>query len=294
MQNRVIETHPLSRAEVSAILHERLGFTLECKPSGIQHEEAGEGLFLRGRVEPGTVVSMYPGVIYAPSQYRHMPGYPRVDRDNPYLISRYDGLIVDGKPWGRGGETRDWWDGIDVENSDEFLQDVDSSPSVATATATANDSDSVKGRHGLWESIAGPQQGYGPPIKSAVLERRNPLAFGHFANHPPKGTKPNVMICAYSVNAADDVVRPYIPNLVLATEEEQMERQGLLWMKEGREYRDYGNNKVSNAEIRTLVLIATRAIQDEEVMLNYRLSSHIKTPAWFHSVDEEEDERRWE
>ncbi|CAM6115205.1 unnamed protein product [Calypogeia fissa] len=287
-----VETHPLSKFEVSEILQERLGFTLECKPSRIQHEEAGEGLFLRGRAEPGAVISMYPGVIYTPSQYRFMPGYPRVDRGNPYLISRYDGLIVDAKPWGKGGESRDWWNGSDSYDSKALQQQDDSLAETNVTERSANHSYSTKGREGLWESVAGPEQRGYIPIKSAILERRNPLALGHFANHPPKDTKPNVMICPYSISEVNEVIRPYVPNLVLAAEEEQMERLGLLWTREGRDFEDY-SNKVSKSEIRTLVLVATRTLVDEEVLLNYRLSSHITTPTWFHSVDEEEDQRRW-
>ena len=35
---------------------------------------------------------------------RHIPGYPRVDRDNSFLVSRFDGCILDGKAWGPGLE----------------------------------------------------------------------------------------------------------------------------------------------------------------------------------------------
>ncbi len=31
-----------------------------------------------------------------------MPGYPKVDRESDFLISRFDGAILDAKPWGRG------------------------------------------------------------------------------------------------------------------------------------------------------------------------------------------------
>ena len=31
-----------------------------------------------------------------------MPGYPKVDRESDYLIARYDGAVLDAKPWGRG------------------------------------------------------------------------------------------------------------------------------------------------------------------------------------------------
>lgn len=36
---------------------------------------------------------------------RQIPGYPRVDRDNSFLSSRFDGAILDAKAWGPGMET---------------------------------------------------------------------------------------------------------------------------------------------------------------------------------------------
>lgn len=42
-----------------------------------------------------------------------------------------------------------------------------------------------------------------------------------------------------------------------------------------------------------LVLVATREVQDEEVLLNYRLSNYIARPSWYTPVDAAEDKRRW-
>lgn len=43
-----------------------------------------------------------------------------------------------------------------------------------------------------------------------------------------------------------------------------------------------------------LALVALRSIADEEVLLNYRLNPSLPSlPPWYHSVDEEEDRRRW-
>jgi hypothetical protein len=36
---------------------------------------------------------------------RQIPGYPRVDMDNSFLASRFDGSILDAKAWGTGRET---------------------------------------------------------------------------------------------------------------------------------------------------------------------------------------------
>jgi hypothetical protein len=42
-----------------------------------------------------------------------------------------------------------------------------------------------------------------------------------------------------------------------------------------------------------LALVASEALKDEEVFLNYRLSTHVERPEWYHPVDAEEDKRRW-
>ncbi|XP_032235811.2 uncharacterized protein LOC5510740 [Nematostella vectensis] len=72
-------------------------FSLSIKPSTIQHPEAGEGVFLDGSAVPGTVVMFHPGLVYLPPYIRKMPNYPWIDKDNTYLMSRYDGCIVDPK-----------------------------------------------------------------------------------------------------------------------------------------------------------------------------------------------------
>ena len=50
----------------------------------------------------GQIVSIYPGVAYPPLFHRNIPGYPLVARSNPYLLSRFDGVVLDAKPWGKG------------------------------------------------------------------------------------------------------------------------------------------------------------------------------------------------
>jgi hypothetical protein len=48
------------------------------------------------------IVGLYPGVAYPPLHHRDIPGYPLVARTNSYLYARYDGTVLDGKPWGHG------------------------------------------------------------------------------------------------------------------------------------------------------------------------------------------------
>lgn len=38
---------------------------------------------------------------------RRIPNYPRIDQDNDYLIARYDGIVLDAKPWTRAAVAPD-------------------------------------------------------------------------------------------------------------------------------------------------------------------------------------------
>ncbi|XP_024387535.1 uncharacterized protein [Physcomitrium patens] len=288
-----IETKPLTREQVASAFREHTGFTLCLQRSGIPHEEAGTGLFIKGRAEPGTVVSMYPGVVYSPSQYRYIPGYPKVDVDNGYLISRYDGLVIDGKPWGKGDDIREWWDG---HNGISFEQ-------AAELTGPARQS-----LPSFWQFVGGGKVMQGP-LEGAELERRSPIALGHFANHPPEGVHPNVMICPYTFSiSGQQSMRAYIPNVMFGNDEEfDMQRRGPLWINEGKKERpeDPADTRLSTVErseqpitlisdVHTLVLVTTREVDNEELFLNYRLSSYIQQPEWYHPVNVEEEKRRWD
>lgn len=258
--------------EFSQNLKDRIGYTLEIKPSEIPHKEAGQGLFLTGETDVGAVVAFYPGVIYSPAYYQNIPGYPRVDACNSYLITRYDGFVINAQPWGTGGESREVWDGC--------YKQVHPLPSE----------DNKRSSDRLWKMLAKPSQGSHPVISREVLERRNPLAFGHFANHPSKETGPNVMVCPYDFPVMERQMRVYIPNIMFGSEESvAMRRFGSFWFKSWRS----SDQDAGAPVMKTLVLVATRALRDEEVLLNYRLSNSKRRPSWYSPVDEEEDRRRW-
>jgi len=89
-----------SRDDVTAEYRRRAGFSARVEESTVPN--AGRGLFVDGQVDPGEIVCVYPGVVYAPENLRHMPGYPKIAADNPYLVARYDGSVVDASPWGLG------------------------------------------------------------------------------------------------------------------------------------------------------------------------------------------------
>ncbi|XP_021910597.1 uncharacterized protein LOC110824322 isoform X2 [Carica papaya] len=267
------ETRPLSRSELSRRLKDFIGYTLDVKASQIPHKEAGQGLFLDGEADVGAVVAFYPGVIYSPACYRYIPGYPRVDAQNPYLITRYDGTVINPQPWGLGGETREVWDGLTVPNI---------RPSDSEGTG------SEKGSDRFWKLLSKPLENPEGLHSVEVSERRNPLALAHFANHPAKGMEPNVMICPYDFPLTEKEMRTYIPNISFG-KEVNMRRFGSFW------FRSWSSRNSGSAvpTIKTLVLVATRALCNEEVLLNYRLSNSKRRPVWYTPVDEEEDCRRW-
>ncbi|CAK8570805.1 unnamed protein product [Lathyrus sativus] len=263
------QTRPLSQAEVSLKLKDQLGYTLNIKPSQISHKDAGQGLFLDGVVNVGSVVAFYPGVVYSPAYYRYIPGYPKVGAQNPYLITRYDGNVINAQPWGSGGDKRELWNG-------GYTVEVKPDTKVAE-----------KGSDRVWKVLSKPLEGKGD--NGEVIERRNPLALAHFANHPSKGVLPNVMICPYDFPLTENNLRVYIPNILFGNAEVKMRRFGSFWFKSGG-----SKNSGSNVPtLKSLVLVATRAIQDEELLLNYRLSNTKRRPEWYAPVDEEEDRRRW-
>ncbi|XP_027360893.1 uncharacterized protein LOC113869011 isoform X2 [Abrus precatorius] len=266
------ETRPLSQTEVSQKLKDQLGYTLNVKPSQISHKDAGQGVFLDGTVDVGAVVAFYPGVVYSPAYYRYIPGYPKVDAQNPYLITRYDGNVINAQPWGFGGDNRELWNGR----------------KIGEIKADMKGAEPERGSDRLWKLLSKPLEGNQGDNRE-VIERRNPLALAHFANHPPKGVLPNVMICPYDFPLTENDMRVYIPNVLFGNAEVNMRKFGSFWFKTGGS-RNSGSRVPT---LKTLVLIATRAVQDEELLLNYRLSNTKRRPEWYTPVDEEEDRRRW-
>eukprot|EP01112_Ceratiomyxa_fruticulosa_P013797 TRINITY_DN389_c0_g1_i1.p1 TRINITY_DN389_c0_g1~~TRINITY_DN389_c0_g1_i1.p1 ORF type:complete len:356 (+),score=60.62 TRINITY_DN389_c0_g1_i1:154-1221(+) len=70
------------------------GFSLRVKKSLIDHPESGYGVYLSGHCIPGTLIGIYPGVVYS---IRDLTD--EVVNDNDYMISRYDGYVVNGRKW---------------------------------------------------------------------------------------------------------------------------------------------------------------------------------------------------
>lgn len=138
-----------------------------------------------------------------------------------------------------------------------------------------------------------------------------PLSCGHRVNHPPAGVEPNVMPCALDFDARSGTppdVLALLPVLrhsrvelkLLAQRESRAQQGGPSPPSSGllNLFRD-GLAAMSDEEagqpgpLRTLALVTTRAVHDEELFLNYRLNPANGHPPWYVPVDKDEDERRW-
>ncbi|KAI5399690.1 hypothetical protein KIW84_064863 [Lathyrus oleraceus] len=174
LPNEQTMNDPLGLSQQASVLPRRSGLSLAVGRNGSSPDNYA-GLFLDGAVDVGSVVAFYPGVVYSPAYYRYIPGYPKVGAQNPYLITRYDGNVINAQPWGSGGDKRELWNGRNA---------VEVKPDTKVAE---------KGSDRVWKVLSKPLVGKGD--NSEVIERRNPLALAHFANHPSKGVLPNVTIC---------------------------------------------------------------------------------------------------
>ncbi|KAK3235068.1 hypothetical protein CYMTET_54710 [Cymbomonas tetramitiformis] len=263
---------PLDLATAAGALEERLGYSLHVRDSGIGTEEAGKGLYVEGTIPVGSLVCLYPGVVYRPRQYRLMANYPRVDLDNPYLLARFDGAVIDSKPWGTTGAGL----GGHVAGGPAF-------PWRPQVEATLEDSmiANLYQATGIWERILRRFKGRlseddrarlkALEEEALLVDPVNPFALGHYANHPPKGGAPNLISAAYNFPLEHEAMRWFLPNIVCGDAEESD----------------------AQAVLPVIVLIAARELKDEELFLNYRLSPGTYRPDWYHVVDGEEESRRW-
>jgi len=195
-------------------------------------------VLLEGQCQPGAVVAIYPGTLYYPWYTRDKSLHP-ILMDNEYLISRFDGIVIDGKQWPRQAV---------MQRQHKRLLDF-------------------IGIGGSAKSSELPEQ--------ELLRYRNPFAIANYVNHPPPDKQANCIAFAYTFtekNTAPEL-RPYVPH----------------------KYHGAGGYLVGSddALAKSLVLVATRPINNEELLLNYRLNPAKPYPSWYTQPDPEEAARRW-
>ena len=193
---------------------------VEVGPSSAQG--GGDGVFVRGRCEMGTVLAVYPGVAYATRDLALMAKL--VLEGNHYTLFLKNGVVLDGRP---DGPSR-----------------------IVFESAVARD------------LVSG--------ISQSPLIEHAELCTGHKVNHPPRGTRPNVRVFPLDLGRDEDVeLHPYLP------------------VVNARPPSD------STPWKRTAVLVASRAVCDEELWLDYKLRHQVhKLPEWYEPCDPTRDPTR--
>ncbi len=180
-----------------------------------------------------------------------------ITKGNEYILSRYDGTTIDG---------RDWDLEADIEN------ELRSERIESGADVMANE-DLVAER-------------------ARVLCRyRNPFGIGNYINHPPliegattededgrlhpKAEMPNVIRFDYDCSIQEPELLHYLPNRDAST-------KTWTW-----------GNIYDNGFPKTVAMIASRNIVDEELYFNYRFNPANAYPEWYGQPDYEEARRRW-
>ena len=338
--------------------------TVTTNRNAVQPSEAienEEGLFLSKPAPVGTVVSLYPGIVYAKEALRFLKGFPNVAKENAFLLARFDDTVVDAKPWEeerrRSSSNNNYYSGSNGSSSTSgggsnsqsrgwpgfpLREDFEEEKVIG-----ALKKEWVEKLPPWLEKLSRPE--LHAKIKKACLDvstellvqaGEHPLAFAHKANHPPRGKTPNVMICMhdYDVNegarealrmmnmdtedpqkleSMTHFVRAAIPNVYLSNDIRDYERfdastsarsksllkivssfaAGSIFDDPNEKAKDLNEAQMVDIVMKaapTIALVATRDIgANEELFLDYRLSSHVERPDWYVPVDEDAEKRRW-
>uniref|UniRef100_A0AAV1VMS6 SET domain-containing protein n=1 Tax=Peronospora matthiolae TaxID=2874970 RepID=A0AAV1VMS6_9STRA len=70
------------------------GFTLNVEESSVP--DAGQGVKLLGHASIGSLVALYPGIVYLPEHYKKKQYLSELS-NNPYARARFDSVIIDAK-----------------------------------------------------------------------------------------------------------------------------------------------------------------------------------------------------
>ena len=75
-------------------------------------------------------------------------------------------------------------------------------------------------------------------------------------------------------------LKAYIPNVMYQDQSAQQAQE-------------FAEQSPHSSIVKGMAFVATRELQDEELLLNYRLNPQVQKPEWYSPVDVEEDKRRW-
>lgn len=269
-------------------------FSVHVRKSSI--EGAGLGVFVNGKVEAGSLVTLYPGITYRPSEVIHMPDYPNVSKNNEYLMWRYDGIIVDGADASVSSVLAA--NGPEAPSKDEIArcavgQIVNHAPKAGSPNA-------LQYAVTLDARLVPPRMRRFLPNISFDVARE--LAAGvedHEINleHPNRrraGTPPKDSTASEWKNVENKLLarssRSSFISRSLAALEDMVIRQRVAGASSGVSQGILSRD----ACIESLAIVATREIEDEEVFINYRFNpASPDLPDWYEDCNPSESKRRW-
>ena len=302
-------------------LRDAFGFNLVLKKSTVGPSINTEtevkdlkGVFVNGDVKAGTVVALFPGVVYLQENYVQL--YDSIQEGittTARLMSRMDGVVINAQEW-------------------------------SVLTTIANGSAGSVGIAPPWTSYRFNTSRIHPLAMAHHIKHPaegqipNVLVYNYNAVFESK-------TCTHNKDTTGSIVelrsnlgqeKPFrrdIPNIVYDFDcidgennllDNEMEYKETLFQRVRREW--FGvhdptvkskrtlpifalkeveessppnrRNKILNEKQRSvipaIVIIAARDIKsDEELLLNYRLNPNAKCPEWYAAVDIEEDRKRW-
>jgi hypothetical protein len=208
-------------------IQSQLGFSVQVRESSVKG--AGDGVWLNGRAQKGSIVAIYPGIVYSPVDLRSKSILEKLYPDDyHFLYCRYDGVLIDGR---------------------SALQTQDN------------------------EHLS----------KTKLFS--HPFGVGHMLNHPPKGTSPNVVALACDIPSKQfsKIGGTFPLDLLDCLPNRYHTAPSLL------------KGTYSPAVMmRTVVMMANRSLEDEELFLDYRFSPKVERPEWYTPVDDVVEKRSWE
>ncbi|KAF9586496.1 hypothetical protein BGW38_003621 [Lunasporangiospora selenospora] len=248
------------------------GFYLDIGPSQIP--DAGLGVYLRGGRVPaaGTVVALYPGTLYRPGEAIFFNSI-----HNRYILKCNDGIYVDGKANGLSGSIyrslngRDNYPGITPTTDISWMVSWPTLIAEAKASLMAPPSSTAAttDRAGI--------DGNGDEIKVESTLIKNPLAVGQIVNNGTRIHPPNVRYQELNIRTMDCPLelQEYLPNI---WKEDDWHHEGMesvpeedKEMKSDSSVHNGGSSGSGGLDyLRTMVLVSTRAIEnDEELFSTY-------------------------
>lgn len=268
-------------------------FSVHVRESSI--DGAGLGVFVDGKVEAGSLITLYPGITYKPSEVIHMADYPNVSKNNEYLMWRYDGIIVDGGDTSVSSVIAA--SGPDAPPREKFAhcavgQIVNHAPKGGSPNA-------LQYAVTLDARLLAPRMRcFLPNVPFDVVRDLNvPGTENEVSGERPDWRKAECVkdSATMSWRSAEGKLftrsgRNGFISRSLAALEDMVIRQRVAGASAGTS----SGALPSHTVIESLAIVAARQIENEEVFINYRFNpASPDLPEWYEDCNPSESKRRW-